>query len=59
MAHKVLHQEFDEAVRAQTVLFEAKTHVEDQLHQLDVMIILTEAELWIPEKTEKGGLSAS
>lgn len=58
MAHKVLHREFDEAVRAHAALLEARAHVEDQLCQLDVMIMLKEAELQIQEKTKKGEPSA-
>ena len=59
MAHKVLHHKVDEAVRAHAALLEARAHVEDQLHQLDIMIMLKEVELQIQEKTKKGEPLAS
>jgi hypothetical protein len=59
MAHKVLHREWEEAMRARDVLLHARAHVEDQLQQLDVIIMLKEAELRIQEKMEKGEKPAS
>jgi hypothetical protein len=59
MAQKVLHREFEEAVRARTALLEARAHVEDQLHQLDVIIMLKEAEIQVRKEIEKGEQSTS
>lgn len=54
MAHKVLHREYEEATRAREALLEARSHLEDQLRQVDVMIMLKDAELRIREEIEKG-----
>jgi hypothetical protein len=59
MAHKVLHREWEEAMRARDALLHAQVHVEDQLQQLNVIIMLKEAELRIQEKMEKGEKPAS
>ena len=53
MAQKVLHREYEEGTRARDAVLEARAHVEDQLKQLDIVIMLKEKEMEIREAIEK------
>ena len=45
MVQKALHQEYKEGVRARDALLAVRVHIEDQLQQLDILIILKGKEL--------------
>ena len=59
MAHKVLLREYEEGVRAQDALLAVRAHVEDQLQQLDVLIMLKEKEVQARQEVEKASSSAN
>ena len=58
MAQKVLHQEYEEGVRARDALLAVRVHIEDQLQQLDILIMLKEKELQMRQEVEKASSSA-
>ena len=58
MAHKVLLREYEEGVRAQDALLVVRAHVEDQLQQLDVLIMLKEKAVQARQEIDKAGSSA-
>ena len=58
MAQKVLHQEYKEGVRARDALLVVRAHIEDQLQQLDILIMLKEKEFQMRQEVEKASSSA-
>ena len=58
MAQKVLHREYEEGVRACDALLAVRAHIEDQLQQLDILIMLKEKELQMRQEVEKASSSA-
>ena len=58
MAHKVLLREYEEGVKAQDALLAVRAHVEDQLQQLDVLIMLKEKAVQARQEIDKAGSSA-
>ena len=58
MAQKVLHREYEEGVRARDALLVVRAHIEDQLQQLDILIMLKEKELQMRQEVEKASSSA-
>ena len=58
MAHKVLLREYEEGVRARDALLAVRAHVEDQLQQLDVLIMLKEKAVQARQEIDKAGSSA-
>ena len=58
MAQKVLHREYKEGVRARDALLAVRAHIEDQLQQLDILIMLKDKELQMRQEVEKASSSA-
>jgi trehalose-6-phosphatase len=55
MAYKVLYREYEEAVRARDFLLQVRSHAEDQLEQLDLMISLKKKAVQLQSKGVSSG----